>query len=95
MGEIPFNSPKAVCTASQLRSKMEMKMRKFCGVNVIIGPLDKYIEEAYQKGCYNDDVRKQLYDIQKYCDTVLLTSDYQELPKFDQIVVWSKIVDEL
>ncbi len=95
MGEIPANSPKAVCTASQLRSKMDMKMRKFCGVKTIIGPLDRYIEEAYEKGCFSEDVKKQLYDIQAYCDTVLLTSEYKSLPDFDQILEWSRVVDDL
>ena len=95
MADIPFNSPKAICTASQIRSKLDQKLRTKLKEQRIIGPLDPYIIRAYDEGFYDKSTKDELLKVSRYCDNVLLSSDYSDIPEFDVLVGWSKIIDEL
>jgi hypothetical protein len=95
MSNIPYNSLKAVCTASQMRSKLEQKLRKMLGEERLIGPLDPYVFRAYQAGKIDEATRDQLIDISLYCETVLLSSKEKEIPPFETLLEWSKTIDEL
>jgi len=95
MNDIPFNSPKAICTASQIRSKLDQKLRKMLGEKSLIGPLDPYIIRAYGQENFDTATKDELLKISLYCDRVLLSSDFSDIPEFDKLVEWSKLVDEL
>lgn len=95
MSDIPFNSPKAICTASQIRSKLDQKLRTMLKEPRLIGPLDPFIERACEEGNFDEKTRDQLIEISKYCEKVLLTSDFDGIPPFETLVEWSKLIDEL
>ena len=95
MADIPFNSPKAICTASQIRSKLDQKLRNMLNESKIIGPLDPYIVRAYEQGFFDASTKDELLKVSLYCDNVLLSSDYTKIPDFDVLVGWSKMIDEL
>jgi hypothetical protein len=95
MDSIPFNSPKAICTASQIRTKLDQKLRRMLGEQRLIGPLDPFIVRAAEQGCFDDATKEELLKISRYCDNVLMSSDYSEIPDFDVLVGWSKMIDEL
>lgn len=95
MNSISANSPKAVCTASQLRSKMDGKFRKILGIPCAVGPLDKYIDECYSKGIYDAETKDILYEINDFCDKILFTTEYIEVPSFNTLETWSHVVDRL
>ena len=95
VSDIPFNSPKAICTASQIRSKLDQKLRKMLNESRLIGPLDPFIIRAAEEGCIDEPTKEELLKISVYCDKVLLSSDFTDIPDFDVLVRWSKLVDEL
>jgi len=95
MSDIPYNSAKAICTATQIRNKLVSKLGKMLGGERIVGSLDRYIESAAEKGMFDDAKKKELLKISRYCDSVLFTSDYTDIPEFDVLLEWSKVVDEL
>ena len=95
MSNIPYNSPKAICTASQIRSKLDQKLRMKLKETKIVGPLDPYIIRAYEEGFYDETTKDELLKVSLYCDNVLLSSDFSNIPEFDVLVSWSKLIDEL
>ena len=95
MADIPYNSPKAICTASQIRSKLEQKLKMKLQEQRIIGPLDPYIIRACKEGFFDRDTMEELLKVSIYCDNVLLSSDFSNIPEFDVLVGWSKLIDEL
>ena len=95
MSDIPFNSPKAICTASQIRSKLVQKLRVMLKEERIIGPLDPFIVRACEQGFFDEATRDEFLKISRYCDDVLLSSDYDKIPEFKVLVNWSKKIDEL
>ncbi len=95
MSNIPFNSPKAVCTASQIRSKLDQKLRIMLNEQRLIGPLDPYIIKAYEAGNFDEQTKDTLMEVSRYCDEVLLTSNYIDIPPFDTLLEWSKLIDTL
>ncbi len=95
MGNIPFNSPKAKCTANQLRTKLDQKLMRMLNESKIIGPLDKYIARAFEEGFFDESVRDKLLEISWYCDNVLMSSDFTDIAEFKVLVEWSKLIDEL
>ena len=95
MADIPYNSPKAICTASQIRSKLESKLRVMLGEQRLIGPLDPYIKKACELGKIDEVTRDTLIKVSLYCEEVLLTSHMTEIPPFETLVEWSKLVDTL
>lgn len=95
MGEIPFNSPKAICTASQIRSKLDQKLRIMLNEKRIVGPLDPFIVRAYEEGFFDESKKNELLKISVYCDKVLLSSDFTDIPEFDVLLNWSKMIDEM
>lgn len=95
MSDIPYNSAKAVCTASQIRSKLCQKLGKMLDGEKIVGPLDRYIVSAAEKGAFDEATRDELLRISRYCDDVLLSSDFMDIPEFDVLLGWSKLIDEL
>jgi len=95
MNDIPFNSPKAICTASQIRSKLDQKLRNILNEQRIIGPLDPYIIRAADQGAFDVQTKEELLKIAKYCDSVLMSSDFTNIPDFKILVEWSRLVDEL
>ena len=38
---------------------------------------------------------EELLKVSIYCDNVLLSSDFSNIPEFDVLVGWSKLIDEL
>ncbi len=95
MSDIPYNSPKAICTASQMRSKIEIKLKKMLNETRIIGPLEPYIKKACEQGFFDEEKRDQLIKISLFCEDVLLTSNMTEIPPFETMLEWSKIIDTL
>lgn len=95
MSNIPYNSAKAICTASQIRSKLSQKLSIMLGGERIVGPLDRYIAAAAEKGAFDDTTKEELLKVSRYCDNVLLTSDFMDIPEFNVLLEWSKMVDEL
>lgn len=95
MSDIPFNSPKAVCTASQIRSKLEQVLKKMLGEERLVGPLDPYVIRAYEAGKIDEATKNEFIYIAIYCDKVLLSSDYTEIPPLKKLTEWSKMIDEL
>lgn len=95
MSNIPFNSPKAICTASQIRSKLDQKLRMMLGESVIVGPLDPYINRAYEAGKFDEQTRDELLKISIYCDKVLMSSDFTDIPPFKVLLGWSQMIDEM
>ena len=95
MNDIPFNSPKAICTASQIRSKLDQKLRRMLDEPRIVGPLDPYIISAAEKGFFDEGTKEELLRISLYCDKVLLSSDFTDIPEFEVLVEWSKLIDDL
>ncbi|MBO4357760.1 MAG: hypothetical protein J5813_06320 [Candidatus Methanomethylophilaceae archaeon] len=94
MSNIPYNSLKATSTATQMRNKMELKLKKKLGEQRIIGPLDPYIKRACDEGLIDEVTRDKLIQISLYCEDVLLTSNATEIPPFDTLLEWSKFIDE-
>ncbi len=95
MSHIPFNSPKAICTANQIRSKLDSKLKLMLNEPRIVGPQDPYIIRAYNEGFFDEEMRDELLKVTKYCDNVLLSSDYTDIPPFDVLLGWAKMIDEL
>ncbi len=95
MSDIPFNSPKAICTASQMRSKLDQKLRIMLDEPRIVGPQDPYIMRAYEAGKIDEATKDELLKVTAYCDQVLLTSDFDNIPPFKTLLDWSKMIDEL
>jgi len=95
MADIPYNSPKAICTASQIRSKLESKLKLRLGESKIVGPLDPYIRKMCEQGMIDEATRDELIKVSLYCEEVLLTSHMKEIPPFEQLVEWSKLIDTL
>lgn len=95
MGDIPFNSPKAIYTANQLRTKMGQKLCKMLGEKTIVGPLDPYILRAYEAGCFDEATKDELLRVSVYCDNVLFTSNFTDIPDFKVLVGWSEMIDRL
>ncbi len=95
MSDIPYNSAKAVCTATQIRNKLTSKLGKMLGGERIVGSLDRYIVSAAEKGMIDEAKKEELLKISRYCDNVLFTSDYTDIPEFEILLEWSRVVDEL
>ena len=95
MADIPYNSPKAICTASQIKSKLEQKLKVKLNEQKIVEPLDHYIIRACEDGFFDQDTKEELLKVSIYCDNVLLSSDFSNIPEFDVLVGWSKLIDEL
>ena len=95
VADIPYNSPKAICTASQIRSKLDQKLKMKLKEQRIVGPLDPYIIRACDEGFFDIDTRDELLKVSRYCDNVLLSSDFSNIPEFDVLVGCSKLIDDL
>jgi len=61
----------------------------------IIGSLDPYIIRACKEDFFDRDTMEELLKVSMYCDNVLLSSDFSNIPEFDVLVGWSKLIDEL
>ncbi len=95
MSTIPYNSPKAICTANQIRSKLDSKLKLMLNEPRIVGPQDPYIIRAYEAGFFDEKTKDELLRITKYCDNVLLTSDFTDIEPFDTLLGWAKMIDEM
>jgi len=95
MAHIPSNSPKAVCTANQLRSKLDQKLKILLKEDKLVGPQDPYIIKACELGFYDEATRDEFIKMTHYCEEILLTTHDVEVPPFKQLLEWAKMVDEL
>ena len=95
MSSIPYNSLKAVSTATQMRTKIEQKIRNKLGEQRLIGPLDPYITRAFDEGLIDEPTKDKLIEIALYCDDVLLSSNSTEIPPFDTLLEWTQYIDSL
>ena len=82
-------------TATQMRTKIEQKIKKMLGEQRIIGPLDPYIKKACDEGHIDEATRDKLIEIELYCEDVLLSSNTTEIPPFKTLQEWTAFIDEL
>ncbi len=92
---IPCNSFKAISSTTQIRSKIDMYLKKINGGDQKVGPLGPKIEEAFQNGLIDEDKKNNLEKILVECETILFNMREGEDIEFNDIKEWAKYVDSL
>ena len=91
--QIPCTSFKAIASATQIRSKIEIYLKKLCGDG--IGPLGPRIESAYRDGLMSEDVKNELERILIECEKILFNNREGEMIEFKNMLSWASFVDSL
>ena len=94
MTETYFNGPLTICSGSQYRIRLEGKLRKLLGEDVLIGPLDVPIRKCVENGSIDAGTGETLIRISKFCDTAYTLPEH-EPPSQETIKSWSDVIDSL
>ena len=95
MQEVYLNTSKAILSANQYRCRIEKRLREILGEEKIIGPLDPYVKKAVDMGKIDPAEGESLIKVGRFCESVLLSSQYCKAPTFDKMKSWSNIVDKI
>ncbi len=90
---VPCTSFKAIATATQIRSKIELYLKKLGGEE--IGPLGPRIEAAYSAGKIPEDMRNELEKILVECEKILFNMHEGDSIEFKEMISWASYVDSL
>ncbi len=93
--QIPCTSFKAISSSTQIRSKIEMYLKKINGGKQTLGPLGPQIEEAYKNGLIDEDKKNNLEKILVECETIIFGMRDGTPIEFNEIKEWTKYVDSL
>lgn len=90
---VPCTSFKAIAAATQIRSKMELYLKKLGGEE--IGPLGPRIEAAYTAGKIPEDIKNELERILVECEKILFNMHEGDSIEFKDMISWASYVDSL
>ena len=92
---IPCTSFKAISSATQIRSKIELYLKKINGGSIPVGPLGPQIESAYSRGLIAEDVKDNLENILVNCEKILFNDREGEFIEFKEVLSWAAYVDSI
>ena len=93
--QIPCNSYKAIASATQIRSKIEIYLKNINGGKLPVGPLGPQIEDAYVRGLIDEDRKNNLEKILVEYETILFNVRDGTPLEFNDVKEWAKYVDSL
>ncbi len=94
MDEILTSGPLTICSASQYRYRIELKLKSMLGEKDINGPLDPFIKRCSEEGKIDIQTEKTLLEIARFCDI----GSYHPLEygvTVSKIMGWSDFIEAL
>ncbi len=93
--KIPCNSFKAISSATQIRSKIELYLKRINGGSIDLGPLSIVINNSYSKGLIDSEKRDTLISILVRCEEILFNTHEGDFIEFKEMMKWSAYIDSL
>lgn len=94
MSEVHFNGPLTICSGIQYRIRLEIKLRKLLGEDIIIGPMDASIRRCVESGEISEEVGGTLLEVSKFSDMCYTVPEFDP-PSEETIKRWSDVIDSL